>query len=114
MKKTILAILMALPICASAAPFLVCDPFPLGEDKTQPVEFVVTISGITTPIVSTAITDSSNRKMLKLDLGPLNLTGTKTVTAKARNSWGSSGDSLPLTFTAGAPTAPSGITLSVN
>ena len=74
---------------------------------------MVTISGVANPVVSPAV-DVTGGKALRLDLGPLNLTGSRTVTAKARNAWGESANSSPLTFTAGAPTATSGITLLAN
>lgn len=86
---------------------------PILQRGQQPTEFVVTISGVTNPVVTPAV-DVVGGKAMKLDLGPLNLTGAKTVTAKARNAWGESSSSSPLTFTAGAPAVPSGITLSVN
>jgi hypothetical protein len=95
---------------ASAAPFLTCDPYPATGQ--QPTEFVVTLSGIAAPIVSPAV-DVTGGKALKLDLGPLNLTGSRTVTAKARNAWGESATSSPLAFTAGAPAVPGGLGLSL-
>ena len=103
-------LLALLPFSANAAPFLICAPYPSTEE--QPTEFVVTISGIANPIVTPAV-DVTGGKAMRLDLGPLNLTGAKTVTAKARNAWGESANSPPLAFTAGAPIAPSGIGLSV-
>lgn len=95
----------------SAAPFLVCDPYPATGQ--QPTEFVVAVSGITSPIVSPAV-DVTGGKALRLDLGPLNLTGLRTVTAKARNAWGESASSAPLEFAAGAPSSPGGLTLSAH
>ena len=74
---------------------------------------MVTISGVANPIVSPSV-DVTGGKALRLDLGPLNLSGAKTVTAKARNMWGESAVSSPLAFTAGVPTAPSGITSLAN
>ena len=109
MKKLFLGFLM-LPSLGFASPFLICDPYP--TTVTQPSEFVVTISGMS--IITSPAVNSPEGKFLKLDLGPLNLTGTKTVTARAKNQWGESADSLPLTFTVGVPTKPTGITLSVN
>jgi hypothetical protein len=86
-----------------------CDPYP--SNGQQPTEFVVTVSGIATPIVSPAV-DVTGGKAMRLDLGPLNLSGSKTVTAKARNAWGESAASGPFTFTAGVPGVPSGVGLS--
>lgn len=93
----------------SAAPYLTCDAYPATEQ--QPTEFVVTVTGIANPLVSPAV-DVTGGKALRLDLGPLNLTGSRTVTAKARNAWGESASSAPFTFTAGVPVAPGGLGLS--
>ena len=101
--------LSALINSAFAAPFLVSDPYPSTE--VQPTEFVVTISGVPAPVI-TPVVETPQGKILRLDLGPLNLSGSRTVTAKARNIWGMSADSLPFTFTAGPPGLPTGITLS--
>lgn len=111
MKIKGLVLGMLLPVSAMASPFLVCDPYP--STAVQPTEFVVTISGITNPVITPAV-DVTGGKAMKLDLGPLLLSGSRTVTAKARNLWGESAASLPLTFTAGAPAPSTGITLSAN
>lgn len=108
MKKLALFV-MLFPSMALAAPFLMCDPYP--NTGPQPTEFVVNISGIVAPIVTPAV-DVTGGKALRLDLGPLNLVGAKTVTAKARNSYGESANSAPFSFTAGVPAVPSGLTLS--
>jgi len=106
-------LLALLPAVAQAAPFLVCNPVPTNVATTiVPTEYVVTISGVASPITTPAVAAGTNQVALKLDLGPLNLSGSRTVTVKARNSWGESADSLPFTFTAGRPVAPIGITLS--
>lgn len=94
--------------CAWSAPYLVCDPYP--AEGQQPAEFVVTISGLANPVTTPAV-DTPRGKILRLDLGPLNLSGSRTLTAKARNAWGTSADSRPLAFTAGPPAAPGGISL---
>jgi hypothetical protein len=108
MKKLLL--LALLPVSGYSAPFLVCDPYP--NTVTQPTEFVVTFSsGVTNPIVTPAV-DIPGGKAMRLDLGPLNLSGAKVVTAKARNSWGESAASSPFSFTAGVPASPGGIGLS--
>lgn len=98
-----------LPVSVLASPFLVCDPYPATGQ--QPTEFVVTISGVANPVTSPAI-DVTGGKALRLDLGPLNLSGAHTVTAKARNQWGESASSPNFTFTAGVPGVPGGIGLS--
>jgi hypothetical protein len=109
MKKFLL--LGLLPFTAQAAPFLTCAPYP--STVVQPTEFVVTVSGIAAPIVTPAV-DVTGGKAMHLDLGPLNLSGNKTITAKARNGWGESAASAPFSFTAGSPATPSGFGLSAN
>ncbi|MCU0806392.1 MAG: hypothetical protein MUC53_00110 [Candidatus Contendobacter sp.] len=109
MHRATAGLLLLASGAVSAAPFLVCDPYPTTGQ--QPTEFVVTMSGIANPIISPAV-DVTGGKALRLDLGPLNLTGSRTVTAKARNPWGESASSVPLAFTAGAPVAPGGLGLS--
>lgn len=112
MTRFLPLLLLPLAGAASAAPFLICDPYPTDAPaQAVPTEFVVTISGLAEPIVSPAV-DAPGGKALRLDLGPLNLSGAKTVTAKARNQWGESASSAPLAFAAGAPAAPGGIGLS--
>lgn len=91
---------------AAASPYIVSDPYP--SSAPQPTEFVITVAGQTTPIVVNAITGSEG-VYLKWDIS--NLTGTKTITVKARNAWGESADSLPFVFTVGVPKTPTGIKL---
>ena len=107
--------LLLLPFAgaASAAPFLVSDPYPTdAAAEAIPTEFVVAVSGRATPVVVPAVPVGTNQVMLKLDLGPLNLSGARTVTAKARNAWGESASSAPFAFTAGPPKVPGGLGLS--
>jgi hypothetical protein len=111
MKKLLL--LAFLPVVAQTAPFLTSNPYQTNVSADAvPTEFVVTISGIAQPITAPAVAVGTNQVWLKLDLGPLNLSGSRTVTAKARNAWGESATSSPFVFTAGPPTAPSGLGLS--
>ena len=111
--KKLLGILAFLPVVAQAAPFLISNPYQTNvAADAVPTEFVVTISGITQSVTTPAVAVGLNQVGLKLDLGPLNLSGSRTVTAKARNAWGESASSIPLTFTAGPPTAPTGLGLS--
>lgn len=107
--KTIVFGLLCFPALALGSPFLICDPYP--ATGTPPTEFVVTISGVSAPIVTPAVSVAGGKAM-KLDLEPLNLSGSKTVTAKARNAWGESVSSAPFIFTAGSPGAPGGLGLS--
>ncbi len=111
MNKYFALALLVVSGTVSAAPFLMCDPYP--TTGAYPTEFVVTISGIANPIVTPAV-DVTGGKAMRLDLGPLGLSGAKTVTAKARNPWGESAASAPFSFTAGSPAPVTGIGLSPN
>lgn len=97
--------LASMPIYA--APFVVSDPYP--SSGPQPTEFVITVSGQSAPVIVPA-TSTAQGVMLKWDVA--GISGSKTITAKARNAWGESAASGPFTFTAGTPAAPSGIGLS--
>lgn len=98
-------VLASFPIYA--APFVVSDPYP--PDAAQPTEFVISVSGQSTPVIVPA-TSTAQGAILKWDVA--GISGSKTITAKARNAWGESAASGPFTFTAGTPAAPSGIGLS--
>jgi len=97
--------LASTPICA--APFVVSAPYP--SSSPQPTEFVITVSGQSTPVIVPA-TSTAQGAILKWDVA--GVSGSTTITAKARNAWGESAASGPFTFTAGTPAAPSGIGLS--
>jgi hypothetical protein len=112
-KSMLLGLFAALPVMVQAAPFLTADPYPTNvATEIVPTSFVVTISGIAAPITTPAVSVGTNQVGLKLDLGPLNLTGSRTVTAKAKNAWGESASSLPFVFTAGVPAVPGSLGLS--
>ena len=98
--------LASMPIYA--APFIVSDPYPTSGP--QPTEFVITVSGQSAPVIVPA-TSTEQGVMLKWDVA--GISGSKTITAKARNPWGESAASGPFTFTVGPPATPSGIGLSV-
>ena len=91
-----------------AAPFIVSDPYP--PDSAQPTEFVISVSGTQTPVIIPA-TATPQGAILKWDVS--GVSGSKTITAKARNPWGESAATPPFTFTVGPPATPSGIGLSV-
>lgn len=91
-----------------AAPFVVSDPYP--SSGPQPTEFVISVSGTQTPVVIPA-TATPQGAILKWDVA--GVSGSKTITAKARNPWGESAATPPFTFTAGTPAVPTGIGLSV-
>ncbi len=90
-----------------AAPFVVSDPYP--PDSAQPTEFVISVSGTQTPVIIPA-TVTSQGAILKWDVS--GVSGSKTITVKARNAWGESAATPPFTFTAGTPAAPTWIGLS--
>ena len=90
-----------------AAPFVVSDPYP--PDAAQPTEFVISVSGMQQPVIIPA-TATPQGAILKWDVAALK--GSKTITAKARNVWGESAASLPFSFAAEKPGAPTGIGLS--
>lgn len=93
-----------------AAPYLTADPYPTDDpNKAVPTEFVVTISGLDEPVVTPAVPAGANQVKLWLDLGPLNLTGPRVATAKARNPWGESAPSAPLSFHAGPVSPPTNL-----
>ena len=91
-----------------AAPFVVSDPYPTSGP--QPTEFVISVSGTQTPVVIPATTTPQGA-IFKWDVAAQK--GSKTITVKARNVWGESAASLPFSFTAEKPGAPTGIGLSV-
>jgi hypothetical protein len=100
---------------AMAAPWLECDVYPTG--KPQPTEFVISVSGSSTPIVSSAVSSGSGGVYLHADVGSWTA-GAKTVTVKARNAAGESAASAPFSFTVQPPVtplaAPTGIGLSAD
>lgn len=113
MNRFLPLLLLPLAGAATAAPFLACDPYPTNDPaRAVPTEFVVAISGVANPIVTPAVPAGPNAVAMKLDLGPLNLSGARTATAKARNAWGESAATAPFSFFAGAPVVPGGIGLS--
>ena len=92
----------------AAAPSIVSDTYP--PDAAQPTEFVISVSGMQQPVIIPA-TATPQGAILKWDVS--GVSGSKTITAKARNPWGESAASLPFSFTAEKPGAPTGIGLSV-
>ncbi len=100
-----LSVMASIP--AHAAPFVVSDPY--LSSGPQPTEFVITVSGQSAPVIVPA-TSTAQGTILKWDI--IGITGSKTITVKARNAWGESAASDSFGFTAGAAGAPSGISLS--
>ena len=107
MKLPIMIAASLVSLSIQAAPFVVSDPYP--SSGPQPTEFVITVSGQPTPVIVPA-TSTEQGAILKWDVA--GITGSTTITAKARNAWGESAASDPLSFVAGAPDAPSGLGLS--
>ena len=107
-KTTILAtaLCLLLPVIASASPFLVCDPYPAGQDQfVTPASFV--LKGLSANPISTGVqTNPDGTIQLHYDLATLG-NGTYTVIVDAVNVLGGvSPDSLPFTFTKGVPAPP--------
>lgn len=107
LPKVTLLLFALVPMPIYAAPFVASDPYP--SSGPQPTEFVITVSGQSAPVIVPA-TSTAQGTILKWDVS--GITGSKTITAKARNAWGESAASGPFTFTAGTPAAPTGIGLS--
>lgn len=103
MKKILCAIatalffvlILALPVLA--APWLVSDPTPPGDEVTK---FRLSFDG--GPYVDSA-PDAS--KAVRYDLAGIS-EGSHTVVAQACNVWGCSADSAPFVFTKKIPGAP--------
>ena len=91
---------------AMAAPYLVSDRYP--ADAIQPESFIINISG-KEAVEVLAEQDEDGLYYLRYDVA--NLSGQKTITVKAKNSWGVSAASSPFTVTAGFPPVPAGITV---
>lgn len=108
MKLPIMIAAALMPLSIQAAPFVVSAPYP--SSGPQPTEFVITVSGQPTPVIVPA-TSTEQGAILKWDVA--GITGSKTITVKARNPWGESAASGPFSFVAGVPDVPSGIGLSV-
>jgi hypothetical protein len=104
MKKWLGLFLLA-PFAVSAAPYLVCAPYP--STGPQPSEFVITL-GSQEIVVPATPSDPGEPEgvWMKWDLSGLE-PGKRTVTVKARNAWGESASSAPFSFTAGGAAVPS-------
>lgn len=107
-RQWLIATLLGVVVNAGqAAPFLVCDPYP--PDKAQPDTFLVVV-GTAAPVASPVAKNPDGSVALKYDLANIGA-GPKTIRVRAKNAWGESGDSLPFTFTAGAPALVGGLRL---
>lgn len=103
--------LMAM-VAANAAPFLVCADYP--AEVSQPAEFLLYFDGATVPVVTPAVKNpESGLIRFRHDLASLK-PGPHKVIAKARNIWGESALSAPFDFPAGSPSAPGGMSISLN
>jgi hypothetical protein len=108
MMKIIFAFLLWLigAAVAFASPFLVCDPYPVGQNQfVTPSAFIV--KGLSAnPISTGAQVNQDGTVQLHYDLGSLG-NGSYTVIADAVNVFGGvSPDSPPFTFTVGLPAPP--------
>jgi hypothetical protein len=105
-------LLLAAIQIASAAPFLVCDPYAVqAETGLNVVSFIVTgLSANPLTVQATINTDGS--QYLHYDLGSLPKQQ-YTVTASAVNGYGGvSSPTAPFVFTLGVPITPSNLRLS--
>jgi len=103
--KKLLVLLLLFPFAVTAAPFLVCAPYP--DTGPQPTEFVVTLGTQTITVPATPSDPGEPEGVwMKWDLAGLN-PGKHTVTVKARNAWGESADSAPFVFIVGGVAVPS-------
>ena len=112
MIRILIALLLTTAAAAEATPFLVCDPYPSGQDQFMtPVSFNVTGIGAN-PISVPATINVDGTRQLHYDVGTLG-NGNFTVTAAAVNVFGgTSPESSPFSFTKGVPTGPTGLKLS--
>jgi hypothetical protein len=92
-------ILLATAGAVSAAPFLVCDPYPLPA-ANQPDSFEVTITPLA-PFTVPVTTNADGTVQLKYDLGPATTigAGAHTATAVAVKGGWKSGASNSYPFT---------------
>jgi hypothetical protein len=111
-KKLSCVILAALVMAgtASAAPFLVCDPYPTTKD--QPDLFEVTITPLA-PFVVPAVKNADGSVQIKYDLTAATAMGAGAHTATAvalKGAW-RSGASNPYPFTVPTLAVPTGISI---
>jgi hypothetical protein len=91
-------------------PFLVTASIP--TTGVQPDSY--TISGLpSSPVTSTAFTNTDGSKQLKYDLSPV-ANGSYTVNVTASNQWGTSAASSPFSFVKAAPGTPTLLTIVVS
>ncbi len=110
MKKVLLLTItiVFMATLAQASPFLTCDCTPAADKITSFALQFVTPTWIDTPAVSTCGNEPAcptDSKRICYDLGTLP-NGPFTVKAVAKNIWGQSNDSLPLSDTKSLPTSP--------
>lgn len=117
MKKVFLSVvclaILFTVTTASASPFLSIAPYTKGSN--QPIDFAVVINGTTYTVPATDF--NLTQVYFKMDLaGKILVTGAgdNTITVKARNMFSMSSVSLPLSFNALPPVAPSGLILSAD
>lgn len=95
MKKMILFLMLTLmlPMLAYADPWLVCDPYPIGE---KPDYFIVTFNNVPQPQIAyqEQVMSDGNTYALLMDLAGIP-EGNLNFTATAHNIWGPSDPSDP-------------------
>jgi hypothetical protein len=110
MKKFLSGLILALVLLSAecyANPLAVSDPYPITA--IQPTGFVATLNGTTYTVLPSK--NANNLVYFSMDLAGKWTTGANSLTVKATTMWGESSASIPLTFTAAVPVAPSGVVL---
>jgi hypothetical protein len=97
---TFMVMALLLPVLAFANPFLVCD------SQATVMMYDMETNGVVTADFSAQADGSA-----KIDLSGL-ADGDYTVRLRAKNEWGVSDWSLPLSFTKAVPVAPSNLRVS--
>jgi hypothetical protein len=99
-----------------AAPFLVCDPYPVQTQSTLNIA-AFNVTGLTPqPFNVNATIAGDGTQSLHYDLSQVTLTNGQTYTVQvfAVNNLGIAGPSSSLTFQLGVPAAPSNLRISPN
>jgi hypothetical protein len=88
------ALVLGFSTIVESAPFLVCDAYP--SSGQQPTSFLVSFDG--GAAIETGVqTNADGGVQLHYDLSAL-ATGSHVVTVQAKNVWGVSASSVPLSF----------------
>jgi hypothetical protein len=110
MKKLVIAAALGVASCtASAAPFLLSDPWAAGT--LQPDTCSYTEAPSTLPHPLALLTDTNGLKYIKQDMAGIP-SGSHTITVVCTNAaWGLASTPVNFTFSASAPASPAGLRL---